>query len=97
MDCVYPLARDRLILPQHEKMGLAPHKTREILFMNLTNPQFTVDITGTMDKKLAALGAHKSEFSDFEALKKRSLTRAEKFGKIIGTKYAENFTRILLP
>lgn len=97
MDCVFPLARDRLTYAHHEKEGLEPHKVKELLFMNLTNPEYIVDITDTFDKKLAALAAHKSQFKDYEALKKRQIARAEKFGKIKGYKYAENFTRIVLP
>jgi LmbE family N-acetylglucosaminyl deacetylase len=97
MDCVFPLARDRLTFPEHEKQGLAPHKTKELLFMNLTNPEYVVDITDTFDKKLEALGAHKSQFKDYGASKERQTIRAEKFGKVIGVKYAENFTRIILP
>jgi len=97
MDCVFPLARDRLTYPEHEKEGLLPHKTKELLFMNLTNPEYIVDITDTFDKKLEALGAHKSQFKNYEGLKKRQTIRAEKFGKLRGYKYAENFTRIVLP
>lgn len=97
MDCVFPLARDRLTYAHHEQEGLQPHKVKELLFMNLTSPEYVVDITDTFEKKLAALGAHKSQFSDFEALKKRQTARAERFGKEHGYKYAENFTRIILP
>ncbi len=97
MDCVFPLARDRLTYLNHESEGLTPHKVKELLFMNLTDPEYIVDITDTFDKKLAALGAHKSQFKDLEALKKRQTARAERFGKERGYKYAENFTRIILP
>jgi len=97
MDCVFPLARDRLTFAHHEQEGLDPHKVKELLFMNLDTPEYVVDITKTFDKKLAALGAHKSQFTDYEALKKRQIARAERFGKERGYKYAENFTRIVLP
>ena len=95
LDSVFPLARDRLTYPEHEKAGLQPHKTKELLMQNLDAPKYVVDISATIDKKIEALRAHASQFTDFEGSKERLKKRAGYYGKTIHTDYGENFTRIL--
>jgi len=97
MDAVFPMARDRLTFPQHEKEGLEPWKVKELLFVNFSNSEYVVDISSTFNKKTKALGVHKSQFDDFDEVLKRIAERAETFGKEKGYKYSESFTRIVLP
>lgn len=97
MDAVFPLSRDRLTFPQHEKDGLAPHVVEELWFTNSIEKRHLVDITNTFEKKLRALECHKSQFDDFPAVKKRMTTRAIEFAKEEGFAFAENFTRLILP
>ena len=68
MDAVFPLSRDRLTFPLHEKEGLLPHRVDELWVVNWGNkkPDFCVDITPTIDLKLQAIQAHTSQFEDFE-------------------------------
>jgi LmbE family N-acetylglucosaminyl deacetylase len=94
MDAVFPLSRDRLTFPEHEKKGLRPHKTEEILLACLDKKDFIVDISRTFDRKIKALSMHKSQFTDFEKTKKRVENRAKFWGNKIGSKFAENFIRI---
>ena len=56
-----------------------------------------VDITKTFEKKIKALSLHKSQFEDFKDIKERITKRARAWGKAKGYKFAENFTRIILP
>ena len=92
IDAVFPLARDRLNFPHHEKQGLAPHKVKTLLLVALENPTHCEDISGTMKLKIKALKAHASQVSpEFE---KRISERARKFGKKAGCRHAEAFKRI---
>ncbi len=97
MDAVFPLSRDRLTFPQHEKDGLYPHVVEELWFTNLTDRKYLVDITSTFEKKLRALECHASQFDDFPLLKKKMTDRAIVFAKEEGFEFAENFTRLILP
>ena len=96
MDAVFPLSRDRLTFPQHEKEGLKPHKVEEILLVSFEKRGFLVDITKTFPKKIKALSLHKSQFDDFGEIERLIKQRAKYFGKEKGYKYAENFTRLRL-
>ena len=93
---VYPLARDRLTFPQHASQGLAPHQVSQVLLTSFDNPNFFVDITSTIDKKLQALKCHRSQIGNFPNLEKRIRDLASSLGKLAKTKYAEGFKRIIL-
>ncbi len=96
MDACFPLCRDRLTFPEHEKEGLKPHKVKELLFVSLEKKDFVVDISETFAKKIKALSIHTSQFSNFKEVEKRVEARAKKWGKSKGYKFAENFIRIKL-
>jgi LmbE family N-acetylglucosaminyl deacetylase len=97
MDACFPMARDRLTFPEHERKGLKPHRVEELLLTGLEKRDFLVDITKTFDKKIKALSLHKSQFDNFAEIEKRITTRARYWGKLGNCKFAENFTRIRLP
>lgn len=97
MDAVFPLSRDRLTFPEHEKAGLKPHKTKELLLVSFGEPNYFVDISKTLDKKIKALSLHSSQFSDFSAVEKRIRQRAKILGKKKGFKAAEGFKRVVIP
>lgn len=97
LDACFPMARDRLTFPEHEKQGLKPHKVEELLLVSLTKADFIVDITKTFNKKLKALACHQSQYDDFLKIEKRMKSRARFVGKKKGFRFAENFTRIKLP
>jgi LmbE family N-acetylglucosaminyl deacetylase len=94
VDAVFPLARDRLNFPQHEKRGLMPHKVPILLMTSFDEPTHVEDITGTMDKKIAALEAHKSQIGPDGIGRVRD--RAAALGKRAGVRYAEGFKRLIL-
>lgn len=97
MDAVFPLCRDRLIFPEHEKEGLKPHVVEELWFTNMQEKRHVVDISSTFEKKLKAIKCHTSQFDDFPSIEKRITERAKAFGETEGYIYGENFTRLLLP
>jgi LmbE family N-acetylglucosaminyl deacetylase len=61
LDAVFPYARDHLAYPDLLAEGLEPHKVRELLFWGTDDPNYRVDITGTIDVKLQALRCHESQ------------------------------------
>lgn len=95
MDAVFPLCRDRLIFPEHEKEGLLPHKVSELYFPSYRH-EHLVDITTTFDKKLKAIEAHQSQYDSFEDEEKRMRERAENLGREKGYALAESFVRLLI-
>jgi LmbE family N-acetylglucosaminyl deacetylase len=94
MDAVYPIARDRLNFPEHEKAGLAPHKTKTLLFVSWEGAEHFEDISATFEKKIEALRAHASQVPD--GFEKRVSERAEVLGKKAKVRYAEGFKKIEL-
>ncbi len=80
IDSVYPLARDRLTFPQHERQGLKPHKVKELYLSSFGQGNFVSNITATIDLKIAALKAHKSQVSPetIERIKKWSKSSRNK-------------------
>jgi LmbE family N-acetylglucosaminyl deacetylase len=65
-------AGNRFYFPELLAQGLEPHQVREIYITSPTSqPNFEVDITDCLDKKIAALGAHRSQIKDMDRLEKR--------------------------
>lgn len=62
LDAVYPTARDHLNFPEHLAEGLEPHKVRELLLWSTNQPNFDLDITAEVERKIEALTAHVSQF-----------------------------------
>ena len=94
IDAVYPIARDRLNYPHHEKAGLLPHKTKTLLLVSWEGAEHYEDISKTIDTKIAALAAHASQVPDgFEEWVKK---RAAAIGKEAKMRQAEGFKKIEL-
>lgn len=96
LDSVFPLARDRLNFPEHEKEGLEPHKVLDIFLLFTNEPNYWVDITNTIDKKIAALKTHVSQIGDPDKLEERIRERARLRAKKVSFEYAEIFRRVRL-
>jgi len=99
LDACYPLARDLLSFPEHVKIGLNPHKVKELLLHSFVpeNANFYVGVTDTFDIKIKALSLHKSQVSDIQKIEERMRDRAEAAGRLGGCRYAEAFVRLHLP
>src|SRR5262245_26613269 len=97
LDAVYPYARDRMHFPELLAEGWEPHKVREVYVMGHDEPDLVLDITPTMEVKLAALRCHWSQFRDIAGVEARVRERAAELGKPQGFTYAEAFRIIELP
>lgn len=92
---IYPTARDHMTFPELLEEGLEPWKVSEIWVSGVGNPDFYVDITSTLEAKLAALKAHESQV-DAERIDTMIPERARGVAKEQDFEFAESFTRIRL-
>jgi LmbE family N-acetylglucosaminyl deacetylase len=94
LDAVFPLARDHLSFPELYAEGYKPHKVKTVLLTNFEQQNFMVDISDTIDQKIAALAAHASQVTDIDSTGSFIREMAAKLGEKAGSKYAEGFVRI---
>lgn len=91
----------------HQKEWRPKHVYHYIQWINL-EPDFVVDVTGYIEKKLEMIFAFKSQFYDPESKDpitpistenfKESLTyRSRELGRLIGVEYAEGYTSATYP
>ncbi len=98
LDAVFPFARDHLHFPDHLRVdGLEPHKVGEILMWGTEASDTFVDITETIDLKIAALLKHATQVAgagsdrDVEEFVKANASR---MGQRAEMPYAESFRAI---
>ena len=93
LDALAPAAALPLYFPD---AGPA-HRAERALLSGTLAPTVWVDITGTIDEKVAAVGCHRSQFAgDGEAADRVVRLRAEEEGRRAGVAYAEGFRRLRL-
>jgi LmbE family N-acetylglucosaminyl deacetylase len=96
LDAIFPLARDRLSFPEQEREGLAPHRVLHVLLTPTNEPNVWVDISETLDLKIAALLEHRSQIEDPDGLAARIRQRAQDYAQGTPYTYVERFRRIAL-
>ncbi|HEY1388365.1 MAG TPA: PIG-L deacetylase family protein [Ktedonobacterales bacterium] len=84
LDAAYPYACDPLHFPE------------QLIGDGLKPPDHHVDISATLNTKIAARLAHASQTSDAAALAESWRTRAQMTGQARGMRYAEAFKRLVL-
>ncbi len=62
VDAVFPTARDPLNFRQHLDDGLEPWKVAELYLWSTNEANQLVDIGATLERKVAALAHHASQF-----------------------------------
>jgi len=98
---VFPSARDRLTFPELLQEGLEPHKVAEVYIFGTAVPDIWVDISDSLETKIAALKAHASQIGDWDPTEmmrewaretaKQHPNRPDDFGE-----YAESFKYVKL-
>jgi LmbE family N-acetylglucosaminyl deacetylase len=92
VDAVYPAARNAMAFPHlvlHE--GLEPHTVRWLYLFFTDRPNAWVDVTDTVDLKIAALREHVSQLRRPEELEARIRAWAKEDGARVGVTAAESF------
>jgi LmbE family N-acetylglucosaminyl deacetylase len=83
-------ARDHMYYPEQLVEGLTEHRVHNVYFFASDQPNYYVDITSTIEKKLAALRCHTSQIRS-DGLEEMIRARARAAGLEIGVEYAEAF------
>ena len=77
LDAVSSYADAVHLYPDLPKQGLQPHRVKEVLICGTQDPNYYMDITDTIDTKIAALRCHKSQVGDRPELAERIRQRAK--------------------
>ena len=93
-DAVYPAAGSDAYFTDLMDEGFVPHQIKGMWFFGTENPDLFIDISDTIEDKIAALREHVGQFNDVEGIEKHIRERAEEAGKNINVKYAESFRSI---
>jgi LmbE family N-acetylglucosaminyl deacetylase len=96
-DAIYPAAGSDAYFCELEQENCPPHQIDEVWFYGTDRPNFYVDISKTIEQKLAALHAHASQIVDMKVLEKRIRDRARDTAKKSRKKtcrYAEALRRL---
>lgn len=92
---VFPSSETRLIFTELLEEGLAPHKVRRLYVHGSEKSDSWVDITGTIDIKIAALKKHASQLGDWDPTKMIREWAAEE-AKDHGMEFAEAYKVMIL-
>jgi LmbE family N-acetylglucosaminyl deacetylase len=95
LDAVFPSAGTRLIFPELLEEGLEPHEVRQVYIHGAERPDTYVDIAETLDVKVAALRAHKSQMGEWDPSEMITQWAAEQ-GRRRKLKAAESYRRMIL-
>jgi len=96
VDAVYPAARNALSFPWLARDGLEPWIVRRLYLFWSNHPSAWVDVSGTLDRKLAALREHASQIRHPERLEGRIRDWAREEGEAIGAPAGEAFRVIVI-
>lgn len=97
VDAVYPAARNAMAFPHlavHE--GLEPHSVARLYLFWTDHPNAWVDVSGTLDRKIAALREHASQIREPGSLEERMRSWAAEDGRHVGVEAAESFRLVEL-
>jgi LmbE family N-acetylglucosaminyl deacetylase len=96
VDAVFPTARDPLNFHEHLDAGLQPWKVAELFLWSTNEANELVDIGDTLDRKIAALRCHESQFRTFADTERWLRRTSEELGERAGYRAAEGFRRVML-
>lgn len=95
LDAVFPSAATRFIFPELLDEGLEPHDVPAVFVHGSNRPDTFIDISETLDVKLAALKEHRSQMGEWDPTEMITLWAGEQ-GKRKGLDAAEAFRRMVL-
>jgi len=95
IDAVFPSSDSPLLFPELLAERHEPHKVNYVYISNSADGTLFVDISDSIDTKIAALRQHKSQLGDWEP-EERLKAWAQQVGSKVGFAYAEGFKKITL-
>jgi LmbE family N-acetylglucosaminyl deacetylase len=96
VDAVYPAARNPMAFPTLARSGLEAHRVRRLYLFWPNEPNVRVDISSTLDRKIAALAAHASQIREPEQLAERIRSWAAEEGEPIGAAAGEALRLVVI-
>ena len=87
-------ARDRLYFHEQIAEGLKTCRVRRALLFASDQADFWVDVAATLDRKIRALGRHRSQIAQWARWEELMRKRAETMGASQGMKFAEAFKKL---
>lgn len=96
VDAVYPAARNPMAFPWLARAGLAAHRVRRIYLFWSRLSTVTVDVSGTIERKIDALMAHASQLREPERVAERIHSWAAEEGAAIGAAAGESFRLVVI-
>jgi LmbE family N-acetylglucosaminyl deacetylase len=95
LEAIYPASQNPWDFPELLAEGLMPHKVAEVYISAPPVVNYHVDITETMDQKLAALRAHVSQIGEeYAEIEKWLRAMSATLGQRYGVTYAEEFHHV---
>jgi LmbE family N-acetylglucosaminyl deacetylase len=85
------ISRDWHFFPFLAEIGLAAHRSEELLFSPSDTPSLIVDVSDTFERKLKAISMHESQLKQLPDWKKRISAFARKVGAQEGYGFGEGF------
>ncbi len=93
LDAVAPAAASPLYFPQRGK----PHQVRSVLLSGSLEPNLLVDISSSVERKVAALLCHRSQLGEGAEWSRDVVEeQAAEAGSLVGVGFAEAFRRLVL-
>ena len=96
LDAVFPAAGQPNLFEELAEEGLTAHKPRRVYIFGFRKGDTSINITDTMDLKVAALKKHHSQMADFEKIEAMIREWSAEAGKGKEMEYAEAFRVIKL-
>ena len=96
VDAVYPAARNPMAFPWLVRDGLAAHKVSRVYLFWTNQPDAYVDVSSTLDRKIAALQAHASQLRKPDEVERWTREWAADVGAKIGVAAAERLRLIVI-
>ena len=85
-----------MAFPSLARSGLAAHVVRRLYLFWSNHADAWVDISTTLDRKIAALSEHRSQIRDLDALAERIRAWAAEEGEAIGATAAESLRVVII-
>ena len=89
IDAVYPASRNPMAFPHQVREGLPAHTVSWLYLFWTDLPNAWVDVSDTLEVKIAALREHVSQLRDPDGLTERVRTWAREEGERVGVRAAE--------